>query len=91
MFTCTYIVLANLYPLTSTHPHPHPHPHPHTHTHTKACGRFVNSNAVTQGPRASSKSPELLARYCDMLLKKRSVPTNSQLNNTDSMFLYSSR
>jgi len=31
----------------------------------------VNSNAVTQGPRASSKSPELLARYCDMLLKKR--------------------
>jgi len=36
----------------------------------KACGRFVNANAVTKQANSSSKSPELLARYCDSLLKK---------------------
>jgi len=36
----------------------------------KACGRFVNANAVTKQASSSSKSPELLARYCDSLLKK---------------------
>ena len=39
----------------------------------KACGRFINVNAVTKMANSSSKSPELLARYCDLLLKKRSV------------------
>lgn len=34
----------------------------------KACGEFVNRNAVCK--KSSSKSPELLARYCDSLLKK---------------------
>uniref|UniRef100_A0A4W3I192 Cullin 1a n=1 Tax=Callorhinchus milii TaxID=7868 RepID=A0A4W3I192_CALMI len=38
----------------------------------KACGRFINNNAVTKMAQSSSKSPELLARYCDSLLKKRS-------------------
>ena len=42
---------------------------------SQACGRFVNSNAVTHGPKASSRSPELLARYCDSLLKKRYICT----------------
>eukprot|EP01125_Pyxidicula_operculata_P001267 TRINITY_DN11172_c0_g1_i1.p1 TRINITY_DN11172_c0_g1~~TRINITY_DN11172_c0_g1_i1.p1 ORF type:complete len:760 (-),score=149.56 TRINITY_DN11172_c0_g1_i1:60-2042(-) len=36
----------------------------------KACRRFVNDNAVTQAVQNSSKSPELLAKYCDILLKK---------------------
>ncbi|EDV28327.1 uncharacterized protein TRIADDRAFT_37264 [Trichoplax adhaerens] len=37
----------------------------------KACGDFINCNAVTQtSAQVSSKSPELLARYCDSLLKK---------------------
>lgn len=37
----------------------------------KACGKFINSNVVTQANTAS-KSPELLAKYCDLLLKKSS-------------------
>ncbi|XP_037944794.1 cullin homolog 1-like [Teleopsis dalmanni] len=37
----------------------------------KACGKFINSNVVTQA-NSASKSPELLARYCDLLLKKSS-------------------
>lgn len=28
----------------------------------KACGRFINKNAVTVAAKSSSKSPELLAR-----------------------------
>ncbi|KAG5897773.1 Cullin-1 [Gonioctena quinquepunctata] len=36
----------------------------------KACGRFINANAVTRQANSSSKSPELLAKYCDLLLKK---------------------
>jgi cullin 1 len=41
----------------------------------KACRRFLNNNPVTggaDGGGSSSKSPELLARYCDQLLKKGS-------------------
>ena len=38
----------------------------------KACGKFINANAVTRAANSSSKSPELLARYCDLLLKKSS-------------------
>ncbi|ORY98895.1 Cullin [Syncephalastrum racemosum] len=34
----------------------------------KACGEFVNRNKVCKA--SSSKSPELLARFCDSLLKK---------------------
>lgn len=34
----------------------------------KACGEFVNRNKVCK--TSSSKSPELLARFCDSLLKK---------------------
>lgn len=33
----------------------------------KACRDVVNQNAITKG---STKSPELLAKYCDLLLKK---------------------
>jgi len=36
----------------------------------KACRRCINANAVTKHAGSSSKSPELLARYCDAVLKK---------------------
>uniref|UniRef100_A0A6M2DFG3 Cullin-1 n=1 Tax=Xenopsylla cheopis TaxID=163159 RepID=A0A6M2DFG3_XENCH len=45
----------------------------------KACGKFINSNTVT----TSSKSPELLAKYCDLLLKKSSKnPEEAELEDT---------
>jgi cullin 1 len=36
----------------------------------KACRRFINDNSVCKAAGSASKSPELLARFCDMLLKK---------------------
>lgn len=49
----------------------------------KACGKFINSNAVTVAAKASTKSPELLARYCDVLLKKSSKnPEETELEDT---------
>ena len=43
----------------------------------QACGRFINNNSVTKLVNSTSKSPELLARYCDLLLKKRYKTTPS--------------
>lgn len=49
----------------------------------KACGRFINSNSVTKAANSSSKSPELLAKYCDVLLKKSSKnPEEAELEDT---------
>lgn len=49
----------------------------------KACGRFINTNAVTRLANSSSKSPELLAKYCDLLLKKSSKnPEEAELEDT---------
>ncbi|KAH9505432.1 Cullin-1 [Bulinus truncatus] len=49
----------------------------------KACGQFINSNYVTKQASNSSKSPELLARYCDLLLKKSSKnPEEAELEDT---------
>ncbi|KFM75968.1 Cullin-1, partial [Stegodyphus mimosarum] len=49
----------------------------------KACGKFINNNAVTRMANSSSKSPELLAKYCDLLLKKSSKnPEESELEDT---------
>lgn len=49
----------------------------------KACGRFINSNSVTKAANSSSKSPELLAKYCDVLLKKSSKnPEDAELEDT---------
>lgn len=46
----------------------------------KACGKFINANAVTKKANSSSKSPELLAKYCDLLLKKSSKnPEDTEL------------
>ncbi|XP_041372050.1 cullin-1-like [Gigantopelta aegis] len=49
----------------------------------KACGRFINTNSITKLAGSSSKSPELLARYCDLLLKKSSKnPEEAELEDT---------
>merc|ERR1719412_1024958 len=49
----------------------------------KACGKFINGNSVTKKANASSKSPELLAKYCDHLLKKSSKnPEEAELEDT---------
>lgn len=49
----------------------------------KACGKFINSNAVTKAANSSSKSPELLAKYCDLLLKKSAKnPEEAELEDT---------
>ena len=49
----------------------------------KACGKFINSNIVTKAPNSSSKSPELLAKYCDLLLKKSSKnPEEAELEDS---------
>lgn len=49
----------------------------------KACGRFINCNAVTKAANSSSKSPELLARYCDLLLKKSNKnPEEAEIEDT---------
>lgn len=63
----------------------------------KACGRFINNNAVTRIAGSSSKSPELLAKFCDVLLKKSSKnPEEAELEDTlnqvvssDSIYKYS--
>lgn len=48
-----------------------------------ACGRFINKNAVTISANTSSKSPDLLARYCDSLLKKSAKnPEEAELEDT---------
>ncbi|XP_037079902.1 cullin-1-like [Pollicipes pollicipes] len=47
----------------------------------KACGKFINNNPVTKDAK-SSKSPELLARYCDLLLRKSSKnPEETELED----------
>ncbi|XKL69499.1 hypothetical protein PGB90_007268 [Kerria lacca] len=49
----------------------------------KACGRFINNNSVTLQSNSSSKSPELLAKFCDLLLKKSSKnPEEAELEDT---------
>jgi len=49
----------------------------------KACGKFINQNAVTKVASSSCKSPELLAKFCDLLLKKSSKnPEEAELEDT---------
>lgn len=36
----------------------------------KACEKFVNNNNVTKLAESKSKPPELMAKYCDLLLRK---------------------
>ncbi|XP_022667361.1 cullin-1-like isoform X2 [Varroa destructor] len=49
----------------------------------KACGQFINENFQTRHAQAgTSKGPDLLVRYCDMLLKKSSRnPEESDLED----------
>lgn len=44
----------------------------------RACKKFVNKNAVTVAAKSSTKSPELLAKYCHGLLKKGSKIAEGQ-------------
>lgn len=54
----------------------------------KACGRFINNNAITKKCNNSSKSPELLARYCDVLLKKNTKNSeDAELEDTLSQVM----
>lgn len=49
----------------------------------KACGKFINTNAVTAASKSTSKCPELLAKFCDLLLKKSSKnPEEAELEDT---------
>ncbi|VVC28736.1 Cullin, N-terminal,Cullin, conserved site,Cullin repeat-like-containing domain,Cullin homology,Cullin [Cinara cedri] len=49
----------------------------------KACGGFINNNLVTRQYNSSSKSPEMLAKFCDLLLKKSSKnPEEAELEDT---------
>ncbi|KAJ1361358.1 hypothetical protein KIN20_020581 [Parelaphostrongylus tenuis] len=49
----------------------------------KAATSFINKNAVTRrAPQQLSKSPELLAKYCDQLLRKSSkMPEENELED----------
>ncbi|VDM58101.1 unnamed protein product [Angiostrongylus costaricensis] len=49
----------------------------------KAATTFINKNAVTRrSPQQLSKSPELLAKYCDQLLRKSSkMPEENELED----------
>uniref|UniRef100_A0A6V7M082 Cullin-1 n=1 Tax=Bracon brevicornis TaxID=1563983 RepID=A0A6V7M082_9HYME len=48
----------------------------------KACARFINDNYVTRPPRTTAKCPELLAKYCDIVLKKSSKnPQDGELED----------
>lgn len=44
----------------------------------KACERFINSNNVTKLAETNSKPPELMARYCDLLMRKSSKNPEEQ-------------
>jgi len=49
------------------------------HSCLQACRSFINTNSVTKASK-TSRSPELLAKYCDALLKKSSKnPPEDQL------------
>lgn len=49
----------------------------------KACRRFINDNAVCKAANSASKSPELLARFCDLLLKKSAKnPEEAEMEQT---------
>ena len=47
----------------------------------KAFTSFINRNQVTEVSKSSSKSPELLARYCDLLLRKSGKDSEIELED----------
>mmetsp|Transcript_1822 Transcript_1822/g.4144 ORF Transcript_1822/g.4144 Transcript_1822/m.4144 type:complete len:766 (-) Transcript_1822:24-2321(-) len=59
----------------------------------KACRRFINENEVCKLAKSASKSPELLARFADSLLKKSAKNPEEQemeilLNDLMTVFKY---
>ena len=60
----------------------------------KAFTKFINENRVTAMAKTNTKSPELLARYCDILLRKSSrnpdeVEMDTLLNDIVRVFYHS--
>ena len=58
----------------------------------KAFTKFINENRVTAMAKTNTKSPELLARYCDILLRKSSrnpdeVEMDTLLNDIVRVFI----
>ncbi|KNC79185.1 hypothetical protein SARC_08408 [Sphaeroforma arctica JP610] len=59
----------------------------------QACKRFMNTNAVTSAVKSSHRSPELLSKYCDGLLKKSAknadtAELDKMLENAMVIFFY---
>jgi cullin 1 len=59
----------------------------------KACRRFINDNAVCKLAKSASKSPELLAKFTDIILKKTNKSYEEQeldelLNDVMIVFKY---
>uniref|UniRef100_A0A914W5Q5 Cullin family profile domain-containing protein n=2 Tax=Plectus sambesii TaxID=2011161 RepID=A0A914W5Q5_9BILA len=57
----------------------------------KACAAFINKNSLTIVSKSASKSPGLLARYCDWLLKKSAKnPEEAELEDslTQAMIVF---
>ncbi|KAE9555745.1 hypothetical protein FO519_001097 [Halicephalobus sp. NKZ332] len=59
----------------------------------KAFTTFINHNSVTEAQKGGNRSPELLARYCDMLLRKSNknpteVEVEEALNQVMIVFKY---
>jgi len=46
----------------------------------KACSKFINKNQVTINAKSSAKSPELLAKYCDYILKSPKAFADSEMD-----------
>ncbi|CAF2696741.1 unnamed protein product [Rotaria sp. Silwood2] len=54
----------------------------------KACHKFINNNAITQKADTTTKSAELLARYCDELLQKGDETIKEKFNEILIIFNY---
>ncbi|CAF0884067.1 unnamed protein product [Adineta ricciae] len=58
----------------------------------EACVEFINRNAVTNQPNKSSISAELLARYCDAILRKghqaRNIDVDKKIDENMAIFNY---
>ncbi|CAF4463496.1 unnamed protein product [Rotaria sp. Silwood2] len=55
---------------------------------TQACHKFINNNAITQKADTTTKSAELLARYCDELLQKGDETIKEKFNEIMIIFNY---
>lgn len=55
----------------------------------KGCNKFINTNPVTEAAKSTDKSPELLAKYSDLLLKKNNKNSGeAELDQVMLVFRY---